>query len=105
MIIVTGSVLARDDAIDEVVELSLQHVRRSRDEPGCLLHSVHRDVEEPNRLVFVEHWADMEALQQHFAVPESGEFVRAAAARSGGAGDADLRRDGATALSDVGHDT
>jgi quinol monooxygenase YgiN len=27
--------------------------------------------------VFVEQWADMAALKQHFAVPESGAFVRA----------------------------
>ena len=55
--------------------MSLDHVRRSREEPGCLLHSVHRDVEDENRLVFLEHWSDMSALHQHFAVPASGEFV------------------------------
>jgi quinol monooxygenase YgiN len=77
MIIVTGSVVARDDAVDEARDLSLQHVRRSRTEPGCLLHSVHHDVEQPNRLVFLEHWADMDSLKAHFAVPESSQFVRA----------------------------
>jgi quinol monooxygenase YgiN len=75
VIIVTGSIRARPDTIDEVVELSLQHVRRSRQEPGCLLHSVHRDVEDPLRLVFVEHWADSAALATHFDVPESAAFV------------------------------
>jgi quinol monooxygenase YgiN len=50
-------------------------VHRSRTEPGCLLHSVHRDVEDPNRLVFIEHWADRAALDAHFQVPESGAFV------------------------------
>ena len=75
MIIVTGSIQARPDSIDQVLELSLAHVRRSRGEPGCLLHSVHRDVEQPLRLVFLEHWADAEALRAHFRVPESGAFV------------------------------
>lgn len=75
MIIVTGTIEARPDAIDEVVALSLEHVRRSRQEPGCLLHSVHRDVEHPLRLVFVEHWEDADALRAHFAVPESATFV------------------------------
>ena len=78
MIIVTGSVQARHDALDEVLRLSLEHVRRSRLEPGCLLHSVHRDVEDENRVVFVEHWADRDALLAHFAVPESGAFANAA---------------------------
>ena len=80
MIIVTGSVVARDDAVDEALDLSLQHVRRSRTEPGCLLHSVHRDVEQPNRLLFLEHWAAMDSLTAHFAVPDSGQFVVAALA-------------------------
>jgi quinol monooxygenase YgiN len=75
VIIVTGSVQARPDALDEVLRLSLEHVHRSRAEPGCLLHSVHRDVEDPNRLVFIEHWADRAALDAHFQVPASGAFV------------------------------
>lgn len=76
MVIVTGSVRVRPDAIERAIAVSLEHVRRSRDEPGCLLHSVHRDVEDDHRLVFLEHWSDMSALHQHFAVPASGEFVR-----------------------------
>jgi quinol monooxygenase YgiN len=75
MVIVTGSVQSRPDAIDEVLALSLEHVRRSRSEPGCLLHSVHQDVEDPLHVVFVEHWADEAALVGHFAVPASGDFV------------------------------
>jgi quinol monooxygenase YgiN len=77
MIIVTGSVRARPDAIGEVLRLSLEHVHRSRTEPGCLLHSVHRDVEDELRVVFVEHWADKAALAAHFEVPASNEFVQA----------------------------
>jgi quinol monooxygenase YgiN len=75
VIIITGSVLGDAATIDEMATLSLEHVRRSRQEPGCLSHAVFRHVEEPNRLVFVERWADMTAVQQHFAVPESGAFV------------------------------
>ena len=41
---------------------------------------MHRDAEDPQRLVFVEKWSDMAALQQHFRVPESGAFVAALAA-------------------------
>ena len=80
MIIVTGSVRVRADSIDRALELSLDHVHRSRREPGCLLHSVHRDMEDPLRLVFLEHWSDADALRAHFAVPESGAFVREVAA-------------------------
>lgn len=77
MIVVTGSVIARPDTFDEVRRLSLEHVHRSRAEPGCISHAVHVDCEDPLRLVFVEQWADRAALLAHFAVPASRDFVRA----------------------------
>jgi quinol monooxygenase YgiN len=77
MIVVTGSVVARQDTFDEVRRLSLEHVHRSRDEPGCISHAVHVDCENALRLVFIEQWADRAALLAHFAVPASRDFVRA----------------------------
>ncbi len=76
MIIVTGSVHARPETIDEAEALSLAHVRRSRQEPGCLAHAVHRDIEDELRLVFLEQWADADALRAHFEVQASNDFVR-----------------------------
>lgn len=77
MIIVTGRVKARADQLDEILRISLEHVQRSRTEPGCLLHSVHQDVEDPLTVVFLEHWQDSEALTRHFAVPASLAFATA----------------------------
>jgi quinol monooxygenase YgiN len=82
VILITGSIVASEANVEELVRLALEHVRRSRQEPGCLSHSVHRDVENPLRLVFLEQWADMDAVTTHFAVPESGGFVATAAALS-----------------------
>jgi quinol monooxygenase YgiN len=76
MIVVTGSVTARQDSFDVVRKLSLEHVHRSRAEPGCISHAVHVDCENPLRLVFVEQWADRAALAAHFAVPASRDFIR-----------------------------
>ncbi|MFK4687055.1 putative quinol monooxygenase [Bradyrhizobium diazoefficiens] len=56
MIVVTGSVTARPDSFDEVRRLSLEHVHRSRTEPGCISHAVHVDCENPLRLMFFEQW-------------------------------------------------
>ncbi len=78
VIIITASVLASDDSLDELLRLSVEHVNRSRQEPGCLSHGVHRDVENPLRLTFFERWSDMDAVRAHFAVPESGAFVKRA---------------------------
>jgi len=80
MILVTGSIVARSETFDQVLALSLEHVRRSRLEPGCISHAVYRDVENPLRVVFLEEWQDRAALAVHFAVPASGAFVKAARA-------------------------
>ena len=76
MIVVTGSVTARKDTFDEVRRLSLEHVHRSRTEPGCISHAVHVDCENALKLVFIEQWADRAALLTHFAVPASRNFVK-----------------------------
>lgn len=75
MIIVTGSVTAWPDTVDALLEASLDHVRRSRGEDGCLLHSVHRDVENPLRLFFYEEWRDLPALKVHGNAAGSLEFL------------------------------
>jgi quinol monooxygenase YgiN len=77
MIVVTGSVTAREDSFHEARKLSLKHVHRSRKEQGCISHAVHIDCENPLRLVFIEQWTSRAALAAHFAVPGSRDFVRA----------------------------
>lgn len=76
MIVVTGSVTVRPETFEQARRLSLEHVHRSRGEPGCISHAVHVDCESRLRLVFFEQWADRAALLAHFAVPASGEFMR-----------------------------
>lgn len=85
MIVVLGSVVVREQSIDEAILLSQEHVRRSRAEPGCISHAVHRDCEQPQRLVFVEEWADDASLRAHFQVPASRAFVAALSALATGA--------------------
>ena len=80
MLIVTGSIEARPDTIDRILELGLAHVRRSRQEQGCLLHSIHRDVENDLRVVFVEQWEDSRRSKRTFRSYRPGNFEREAAA-------------------------
>ena len=84
MLIVTGSVTARPDSFAALRQASLDHVARSRTEPGCISHAVHVDCENPLRLFFFERWADMAALKVHFRAPGSLEFVGQARALSDG---------------------
>ena len=75
MVIVWGSIEAKAEKIEEVMQLSLAHVQRSRREAGCISHSVQSDLENGSRLIFFEEWEDMPALQAHFKLAESQDFV------------------------------
>lgn len=82
MIIVLGSATALPGRLPELLALSQAHVQRSRAEPGCISHAVHVDADNDHRLVFVEHWQDLPALQAHFQVPASRQFARDVSALS-----------------------
>lgn len=84
MIVIFGSLTGTPATIDELKRLGLEHTRRSRLEPGCLSHDLAHDVDNPNRLLFVERWTDIDAVRAHFAVEASGEFVRRATAMCAG---------------------
>lgn len=86
MIIVTGSLTARVDTLDELTAESLAHVARSRVEDGCISHGVAIDCEDPLRLVFYERWRDRAALEAHFTQPGSAEFLAAVRRLASGAG-------------------
>ncbi|WP_260583423.1 putative quinol monooxygenase [Sphingopyxis sp. PET50] len=75
MILITGHVILTPEHRERMIALGAEHSARSRGEPGCLAHNCHIDVENPDRLMFVEEWASIEAVRTHFAVPASGAFV------------------------------
>jgi quinol monooxygenase YgiN len=77
VLVVTGTVTARPETFEALRRAALDHVARSRTEPGCLTHGVAADCEEPLRLVFYEEWADRAALDTHFAQTGSLAFMRA----------------------------
>jgi quinol monooxygenase YgiN len=79
MVIVTGTLHARADALAETLALSREHVQRSRAEPGCLEHGVSIDADDPLRLVFFERWADAQAIGTHLKLPASRAFGKAVA--------------------------
>lgn len=75
MIVVLGSIVARPDTLEVLRKVGLEHVHRSRIEPGCISHAIHADSENPLKLVFVEKWKDAAALAAHFKVKGSIDFV------------------------------
>ena len=79
MIVVIGKALARPDTLAQMQRLAVEHVERSRREPGCVSHEVALDVLQPLQLTFTEHWTDAAALAAHFRVPASRTFGQALA--------------------------
>ena len=76
MIIITASFAVQPAERDQIVALCSKHSARSRAEAGCISHHIHADCDDPARLFFYEEWQDEAAVAAHFAVPESGEFVK-----------------------------
>lgn len=75
MILITGHVILTPENRERMIALGAEHSARSRGEAGCLAHHCHVDVENPDRLVFVEEWESADAVRAHFTVPASGAFV------------------------------
>jgi quinol monooxygenase YgiN len=46
------------DRLEKMVAVTLA-------EPGCVRYELHADVHDPHRFVFVEEWADADALAAH----------------------------------------
>ncbi|TRY29744.1 putative quinol monooxygenase [Aliiglaciecola sp. M165] len=76
MIIITGRVHIRENCLQDALALCLRHVEHSRAEDGCISHAVTQDVEQPKKLFFFEQWRDNDAVQAHFALPTSQQFVK-----------------------------
>ena len=75
MILITGHVTIATEHRERMIALGTEHSARSRSEPGCLAHNCHIDVENPDRLMFVEEWESAEAVRVHFVLPASRAFV------------------------------
>jgi quinol monooxygenase YgiN len=74
MLLVAGAITIRPETFAEAKRVALEHVHRSRAEPGCISHDVSVDVDNPLKLHFIERWESAEALRAHFAVKASRVF-------------------------------
>jgi quinol monooxygenase YgiN len=77
MIVVVGRVTSDGEKRDELVRVAQAVAGASREEQGCNGYRFYEDTERPNHFVFVEEWADQEALERHFATSHIAEFMRA----------------------------
>ncbi|CDP83189.1 MULTISPECIES: putative quinol monooxygenase [Mycolicibacterium] len=68
-VVVVATMKAKPESVDAVREACTNAVAAVHDEPGCELYSLH---EADGTFVFVEQWADADALKTHSTAPAIG---------------------------------
>jgi quinol monooxygenase YgiN len=78
-VVVVATMTAKPESVDTVREACKRAIEAVHQEPGCELYALH---EADRTFVFVEQWADAEALKTHSTAPaatrifgEVGEHV------------------------------
>ncbi len=67
-VVVVATLTAKPESIDLVRDAAKTAIEAVHSEPGCELYSLH----EHGTFVFVEQWADEEALKTHSTAPAIG---------------------------------
>ena len=65
-VVVVATMTANPEAVDTVRDACKQAIEAVHQEPGCELYSLH---EANGTFVFVEQWADADALKTHSTAP------------------------------------
>lgn len=79
MIIVTARLQVKPGSEDDFIAAANEVVAKTQEEPGCLAYSCLRDVADGSKFVFVEEWADWDALKEHFGAEHLRQFGEKAA--------------------------
>jgi quinol monooxygenase YgiN len=84
MPVVVVTMTVKPESVDTVREILTDAVKEVHDEPGCQLYSLHQT---GDTFVFVEQWADEEALKTHSTAPAIGKMFSAVGEHLAGAPD------------------
>ena len=83
-VVVVATMTVKPESVDAVREILTSAAKDVHDEPGCQLYSLH---EAGDTFVFVEQWADAEALKTHSTAPAMGKMFSAVGEHLAGAPD------------------
>jgi quinol monooxygenase YgiN len=83
-VVVVATLTVKPESVDTVRDILTKSVEEVHAEPGCQLYSLHQSGE---TFVFVEQWADEEALKTHSTAPAVGKMFAAAGEHLSGAPD------------------
>jgi quinol monooxygenase YgiN len=102
VIVVTGRAQIPAANRARFIEIATEMCRHSREDEGCSGYRVYADLEQDDHYVFIEEWADEDALQKHFAQPHTAAFMAELPGLLGGAPDALFHTVAATRRLDPG---
>jgi quinol monooxygenase YgiN len=71
-VVVVATLKAKPESVEAVREAGKKALAGVHEEPGCELYSLHEA--EDGTFIFVEQWADAEALKTHSTAPAVGAF-------------------------------
>jgi quinol monooxygenase YgiN len=74
-VVVVATLTVKPESVDTVRDILTTAVEEVHPEPGCELYSLHQTGE---TFVFVEQWADEEALRTHSSAPAVAKMFSAA---------------------------
>jgi quinol monooxygenase YgiN len=80
VLIVLGNATAAPGRRDELIAAARAVTLATQGDRGCLAYSFSVDLEDENRILSVEIWADQEALDDHMGHDHTRDFLRAAPA-------------------------
>ena len=83
-VVVVATLTVKPESVDTVRDILTRAVEEVQAEPGCQLYSLHQTGE---TFVFVEQWADAEALKAHSTAPAVTNMFTAAGEHLAGAPD------------------
>jgi quinol monooxygenase YgiN len=83
-VVVVATLTVKPESVDTVRDILARAVEEVHNEPGCQLYSLHQTGE---TFVFVEQWADPEALKAHSTAPAVTKMFTAASEHLVGAPD------------------
>lgn len=86
-VVVVATLTARPDSVDVLRDILRDVIGQVHDEAGCQLYSLHESPAGDGTFVFVEQWADAEALRAHSTAPAVTAMFAAAADHLAGAPD------------------
>src|SRR5262249_54741091 len=83
-VVVVATMTVKPESVDAVRDILTRAVGEVHEEPGCQLYSLHQTGE---TFVFVEQWADPDALKTHSTAPAITKLFQAAGEHLVGAPD------------------